>query len=61
MYLLFEYFMVLVLAALMCTLVFAASVVLVMVGEGIAAVLRMSRATASTGTLAKAFERARSV
>jgi hypothetical protein len=50
MYVFFEYVTVLALVALVATLLFAASVVFVMVGEGIGAVLRISRKTATTGT-----------
>ncbi|HTS08728.1 MAG TPA: hypothetical protein VMP68_24380 [Candidatus Eisenbacteria bacterium] len=59
MYVFFEYLGLVGLTALLGALLFAASIGFVMVGEGIAAVLRISRTAVSTATLAKAFERAR--
>ncbi|HEV2382981.1 MAG TPA: hypothetical protein VG206_24710 [Terriglobia bacterium] len=50
MYVFFEDVAVVALTALMATLVFVASVVVVTVGRGIGAVLRISRKTASAGT-----------
>lgn len=58
MYAFFECLMLLALAAVMCALLFAASVALLTVGEGIAAIVRISRTTAGTVRLSRAFERA---
>lgn len=58
MYAFFECLMLLVLTALICTAVFAGSVVLLMVGEGVAAIVRISRTAANTATVGKVFDRA---
>jgi hypothetical protein len=50
MYAFFECLTLLALTAVMSALVFAASVVLLMAGEGIAAIVRISRKTASVRT-----------
>jgi hypothetical protein len=56
MYIFLEYTTILALIALVATLLFAASAVVVMVEQGIAAVLRISQRTVSTGTLPRALE-----
>lgn len=56
MYVFFEYMTVVVLIALIASLLFAASAVVVMAEQGIAAVLRISQRTVSTGTVARALE-----
>jgi hypothetical protein len=56
MYVFFEYMMVVALIALIASVLFAASAVVVMVEQGIAAVLRISQRTVSTGTLPRALE-----
>ena len=54
MYVFVEYMTVVVLIALIATLLFAASAVVVTVKQGIATALRMSRGTISTGGRARA-------
>lgn len=56
MYVFFEYTTVVALIVLIASLLFAASAVVVMVEQGIAAVLRISRRIVSTGTLPRALE-----